>query len=181
MKRKIGLTVWIIFLFSTGCVFAQQMSADQQKFAIGAGIQRQQNDFGVGINLTSPYFASGAIAVRAQAAINWLDADVDEGDSWQPYMSNRLGVVARKAVIADKVNVYGEAGALLLLPHESFSDTELRSGGYGLFGFELCLSPSLVQYLEVGGMGTGAKAEKLPGSPIYANGLHIGVGMRYHL
>lgn len=170
-----------IFLFSTGCAFAQNRPADQNRFAIGAGIQQQQNDFGLGINLTSPYFASGAVAIRAQAGVNWLDRPVDGAGTWQPYMSNRLGIVARTAIIEDKVNVYGKGGGVLLVPNSTFSSDGLKSGGYGLFGFELCLSPTLVQYLEVGGIGTGARADKLPGNPIYANGLHIGVGMRVHL
>lgn len=70
MNRKIRLTALAIFLFSISCAFAQYLPADQDRFAIGAGIQHQQNDFGLAVNLTSPYFASGAVAIRGQAGVN---------------------------------------------------------------------------------------------------------------
>ena len=34
-------------------------------------------------------------------------------------------------------------------------------------------------FIEIGGVGSGATADKVVGNPIYANGLMINVGYRY--
>ena len=43
------------------------------------------------------------------------------------------------------------------------------------------MSPNTNYYLEVGGVGKGAVADKAFGEPIYSNGLLINVGFRYSL
>ena len=52
-------------------------------------------------------------------------------------------------------------------------------GGYGLFGFEFFMNSRNNYFIEIGGVGTGAVADKVANSPIYSNGLLINVGFRH--
>jgi len=65
-----------------------------------------------------------------------------------------------------------------LIPNGIFSSASSQAGGYGLFGFEFKPIDAFGFYLEVGGLGTGAKADKLPTKPIYSNGFLTNVGFR---
>jgi hypothetical protein len=64
------------------------------------------------------------------------------------------------------MRLYTEAGGVILFPNNDFSD-DIAFGGYGLFGFEFFthrMSP-VTYFIEAGGMGTSASAEKLSGAP----------------
>ena len=54
-------------------------------------------------------------------------------------------------------------------------------GGYGLLGFEFYPHRKGCYFIELGGVGTGATADKIPSSPIYSNGFLISTGIRFHL
>ncbi|MBX3252512.1 MAG: hypothetical protein KF862_00115 [Chitinophagaceae bacterium] len=98
--------------------------------------------------------------------------------TWSPYGSFRLGIRGRQPVIEEKIYLYGEGGSTLLLPNSTFSTEKTHWGGYGLFGFEFRATRQFGYYLELGTMGTGAKADKVPATPIYANGFTSSVGCR---
>jgi hypothetical protein len=54
-------------------------------------------------------------------------------------------------------------------------------GGYGLFGFEFFFTKFGNYFIEIGAVGTGAKADKVASKPIYSNGLTVSTGMRFIL
>jgi len=85
-----------------------------------------------------------------------------------PYGQYRLGVAATAARVGGFVRLYGEGGVIYVRPNSDMSD-DAQLGGYGLFGFEFLLStedrPKLSYFIELGGSGIGARAEKLPESP----------------
>ncbi|MEO0332135.1 MAG: hypothetical protein AAF223_10680, partial [Bacteroidota bacterium] len=78
----------------------------------------------------------------------------------------------------DFARLYGEGGIILLLPSDTFSAERTELGGYGLFGFEFYLKNNANYFIEIGGVGTGAQADKVPNKPIYSNGLLISTGFR---
>ena len=51
----------------------------------------------------------------------------------------------------------------------------------GLLGFEFLANQRLSYFVELGGMGTGAKADKTPLKPIYSNGFTASTGIRFRL
>jgi len=57
-------------------------------------------------------------------------------------------------------------------------------GGWGGFGFEIAQRKNNLDdagtsyFVELGGIGTGASASRLPTQPIFANGFLINVGFR---
>jgi hypothetical protein len=78
------------------------------------------------------------------------------------------------------MRLYGEGGVIVLFPSSEFSSESEVLGGYGLFGFEFFFSHQSNYFIEIGGIGTGAVADKASGKPIYSNGLLINVGLRHH-
>jgi hypothetical protein len=175
-----------IFLFLALCllsanILAQSGSNPSKKLGIGFQVNQFQRDFGIGVHVVSPYFVNSKIALRLSGNLQWLEHASDDETTWTPYANFQLGIRGRQFVVDDKVIMYGEGGATLLLPNSTFSNVESKFGGYGLFGFEFYPTPRLAYFLELGGMGTGATAEKITGKPIYSNGFVTSVGFRFGL
>lgn len=99
---------------------------------------------------------------------------------WTPYVNFSLGVVSVGGEVGGFMRLYGEGGVLILLPADEFSSESMEFGGYGLFGFEFFMNKKANYYIEIGGVGTGAKADKIVTKPIYSNGLLISAGFRFH-
>ncbi len=98
--------------------------------------------------------------------------------TWSPYTNFTLGVVGVGGTISDWARLYGEGGVLFILPNSAFSSSSVDVGGYGLFGFEFFMNPHVNYYIELGGVGSGAKADKIALNPIYSNGFLIQTGFR---
>lgn len=148
-------------------------------FGIGFHLGQFQKDFSLGLDLTSPYFVDDRIAVRVKGNIAWnehINSVLET--TWTSYSNLSIGVVGVGGTVGDFMRLYGEGGFLFLFPSEEFSSESSEIGGYGLFGFEFFMSPNMNYYLEIGGVGTGAVADKVVGKPIYSNGLLINVGFR---
>lgn len=149
--------------------------------SIGFQIHQVQRDFGIGVHVTTPYFHN-VIALRAGVSRQWLD-HIPAGANaatWDPYLQVRFGVASRNTVIADALSIYSEGGLLYLRPNAKFSGETSELGGYGVLGVEFHASRFLGQFLEVGGVGTGANADRAEGNPIYSNGLIVSAGMRWY-
>jgi len=179
--KKIVLLLFTTFLLSSFS-FCQEKPSKLNRFAIGFNLNRNQNDFGVGINFTSPYIAK-SLAFRIESGVYFFQGTslLDTAEMWSPYFSNRIGVIGRTPIIKDKINVYTEGGMILMIPNINFSSSNIQFGGYGVLGFEFCITQFVVQFIEIGGIGTGAMADKCFGNPIYSNGFMISGGMRFHL
>ena len=68
-----------------------------------------------------------------------------------------------------------------LFPSDTFSSKSFELGGYGLFGFEFYMAPRNNFFIEIGGVGIGARTGNIVNEPIYSNGLIIAAGFRIHL
>lgn len=159
-----------------------QVTTLGSRTGFGGHIGQYQRDFNLGLNLTSPYFCYKKLAVRARANMAWNEhLNTSNEITWSSYSHVSVGVVSIAGQAGDFVRLYGEGGVLLLFPSEDFSSSSANMGGYGLFGFEFFMYENANYFLEVGGVGTGARADKIAGSPIYSNGLLMNVGFRYQL
>lgn len=169
-------------LMGAGVAANAQVTTLGNRTAFGGHIGQYQRDFNLGLNLTSPYFCYNKIAVRARANMAWNEhLNTSNEMTWSPYSSVSVGVVSIAGQVGDFIRLYGEGGVLLLFPSKDFSSSSANLGGYGLFGFEFFMCEHANYFLEVGGVGSGAHADKIAGSPIYSNGLLINVGFRYQL
>ena len=165
MKKTILI---LVIVFVAGFSGNAQEGAFGKKTEIGFQIAQYQNDFGIGVNLSSPYFAKKRLAVRLRGNLVWNQHLNSESVTvWSPYSNLSLGIVGVAREIGDFLRLYGEGGMIILFPSGDFSTKSFQNGGYGLFGFEFFMDRNSNYYIEIGGIGTGAVADKIAGKPIY--------------
>lgn len=155
-----------------------QESLVRNSVGMGFHLNQYQQDFGMGLQLTSPYFLQKRLAVRNRFNVMFHDHRIPGGSKWTPYVSNSIGFVNTAAVVKDFLRLYGEGGFLFLFPADDFSAKDVQFGGYGLFGFEFNFGGGAAYFIELGGIGTGARAELTAEREFYSNGFMIGTGFR---
>lgn len=148
---------------------------------IGFHINQVQRDFGFGLHVISPYFFMNMFAIKASTNIQWFEHFDSTEVTTTRYQNIQLGMRGRGFSVGDNISVYGEGGMFVILPNTRFSSESFVMGGYGLLGFEFRTGPRLAYFIELGGVGAGAKADKVAGKPIYSNGFLINVGLNIRL
>ncbi|WP_323757102.1 hypothetical protein [Roseivirga sp.] len=179
MKNTV-LLICILICGISSSTYAQETEEINSNWGLGFHIKQNQQDFGLGVNMTSPYFAQKKVALRVRANLLFNEHINNTNiTTWTPYSSMSLGIIGVAGKIGEFIRLYSEGGLTLLLPSSEFSSESTVLGGYGLFGFEFFMHQSANYFIEIGGVGTGASADKIVGNPIYSNGLMINVGYRY--
>jgi len=173
-RIKVFLAVFSIALYSLNVSGHEQ----QNKVDIGFNVSQYQREFGVGVHLISPYFINSKVAGRVGANLQWFEYFDGAETTWVPYQNFQLGLRGRNIVIENKLFVYGEGGLIAIMPNSDFSSKNSEYGGYGVFGFEFKPSSKIAYFIELGGVGTGAKADRIDNKPIYSNGFITNVGFR---
>lgn len=177
--KRIGTISAILLLTAAVAINAQARDSKAAgKPSLGFNVSQYQNDFGIGVHFLTPYFFNNSFAVKIGGNVQWLQYSNPDA-RWTPYWNLQLGFRGREFIVEDKISIYGEGGLVILLPNSEFSSRSFQAGGYGLFGFEFMTASGLSYFIEMGGIGTGASADKVPGRPIYSNGLMTNVGFRY--
>ena len=148
------------------------------KTEIGFSISQYQRDFGIGLQVISPYFFRKMVAIKAATNIQWFENSNGTETTFTSYQNIQLGMRGRSNIVTHNISIYGEGGVFIILPNSDFSSENMEIGGYGLFGFEFKINPSFAYFIELGGVGTGATADKIAGKPIYSNGFLKNVGFR---
>lgn len=172
-----------IFVFTILILFTAVNADDREsshEFSFGFQLNRFQDDFGFGANLTSPYFANSKIAVRLRGNIMFFEHAENQETLWTPYPNLSLGLIGVAGKAGESIRLYGEGGVIFIFPSNKFSSDNVVLGGYGGFGFEFFISSKTNYYIEIGGIGTGATADNILNKPIYSNGLSICSGFRTH-
>lgn len=177
--KKVILSIGIVWCLAFGVVSQEAININSG-FGMGFHLIQNHEDFGLGLNVTSPFLVSNNVAVRLRGNFLWHEHLNDENKTtWSSYSNISLGVIGVGGVVGNFLRLYGEGGFVMLFPSIDFSDESTVFGGYGLFGFEFFMHSHSCYFIEIGGIGTGAKAEKITGEPIYSNGFSVGVGYRY--
>lgn len=148
------------------------------RFEIGFNISQCQKDFGFGVNVISPYFMRKTIAIKAGTSILWFENFNGSETVMTTYQNFQLGMRGRSIIVNHNISIYGEGGTFIVLPNSDFSSQRSVFGGYGLFGFEFRIVPRVAYFIELGGVGTGATADKIAGKPIYSTGFLTNVGLK---
>ncbi|HON18773.1 MAG TPA: hypothetical protein PK990_06345 [Salinivirgaceae bacterium] len=174
-KIFISLSVFVYFLS------AQCQERDFNKISYGFQLVKFQNEFGIGVHLLTPEFKNLRINVKTN--LNWLNhPDAQNNQTWTEFINNQVGINYQRC-ITNNINLYSEGGIVLIYPNNSFSNESVNFGGYGVFGFEFFLTENTSRnpsyFIELGGIGTGAVANKVVSKPIYSNGFLISVGYRF--
>lgn len=176
--RKVLLLPSITLLF---LLIIPRAGHCQRILGVGIGMNQAVSDYGMGINLTSPLIVQ-RIQLRLSANIQGLQGVPASADRARlyGYENIRLGVIGKPKYVADRVIIYGEGGPGVLINSARVTTKKMNLLGYGVIGGEYLLRNKLWIYLEGGGIGSGAEADKLIGKPMYATGLFFGMGLRLH-
>lgn len=171
----------IIFLFTlTIHAAATAQDTPSTKTSFGFQLNQYQKDFGIGLNVTSPYFVKEILAVRGRVNMMFYEHIKGTEITWTPYTNITLGLIGLSGNIRNHLKMYGEGGLLVMFPSGEFSGNSAEFGGYGFFGFEVFIDNTNSYFIELGGSGTGAVADKLPFKPIYSNGFITSVGYKHY-
>lgn len=182
MKKVILLFAAIATLSVTASAQEAAVVDKKNHIAVGMNINSFGGDFGLGINVTSPTFFDNHMAVKVSGNYQWLDHIDAGGDhTWTGYTLFRAGLMGVNMSLSEVIELYGEGGLALALTDNSLSTESSTMGGYGLFGFEFFMPANMSYFIELGGMGLGAKADKVATSPLIANGFMASVGFRVRL
>ena len=177
--KQITLSIIALVAFIT-TVNAQENPINKG-WGFGFQLNQYQRDFGMGLTATSPFFVHDAIALRARGNFMFYEHPENGTTKWTAYSNVSLGVVGVAGYIGNFMRLYGEGGVIALFPSDDFSSESFQIGGYGLFGFEFFMTHMTNYFVEIGGVGTGAVADKVENEPIYSNGLLISTGFRIQL
>ena len=172
--------VALLFLLAAGLLTSNLASAQTKsnRTEIGFNLSQYQKDFGVGLHVISPYFFKETIAIKAGTNRQWLQHFNGTETIQTAYHNIQLGMRGRSHLVTQNISLYGEGGVFMILPNSHFSSHSLELGGYGLFGFEFRIVPRFAYFIELGGVGIGATADKIAGKPIYSNGFLTNVGIK---
>ena len=188
MKNLLIIPFMCIILVNSGKaqkVENDDTSSKANHFSMGYNLNDFGHDFGVGINITSPYFANKKVAVKISENFQWLNHIGADGKyTWTGYNNVRIGMVSGGFMLNNTIRLYGEGGVTFLISPSTITSNTTHAGGYGLFGFEFFINTpknNLSYFIELGGIGTGAIADKVAASPIYSNGFMSSVGFRIYL
>jgi len=154
------------------------VQSNSNKIEIGFNISQYQKDFGIGLHVVSPYFMMKMVAIKAGANIQWFENSDGIETTLTTYQNIQVGMRSRSNLVSHGISVYGEGGVFIILPHRDFSSQSSVVGGYGVFGFEFRILPGFAYFIELGGVGSGATADKIAGKPIYSNGFLTNVGLK---
>jgi len=178
MKKNLSLAFALIASIIT---LKAQEKPINSGFSFGFQLCQFQRDFGLGLNLTSQYFAKEKIAVRLKGNLMYNENVQNSITIWTPYTNLSFGLIGASGKLGEYIRLYGEGGVIGLFPSNEFSSKQFEFGGYGLFGFEFFMNNSNNYFIEIGGVGVGATQDKIALQPIYSNGLLISTGFRLQL
>lgn len=162
-------------------VNGQGIPALDKKYALAISANEIGYDAGVGVEFSTPAFLFHKLRARLKANKAWLECYKAAVDHWATYHSVGASLVY-DVVRIERSAVYAEFGAHMLFPGRKFSSAAHIQGLNGLLGADLFIVNTdaiNVSYFFSGGVTMAtAHAEKLEGSPAYADGFVFSTGFR---
>jgi hypothetical protein len=127
------------------------------------------------------------LRVTLGGGVSWYPYATSNGEqSWAEYGHLRLVMEGGARAPGSPVRIYGFGGPVIEFISDRLSEKSVALGGLGGFGFEYYFvsdeRDGPVSYMmELGGIGTSARADELPGKPLFSTGFLITVGLRWYL
>lgn len=143
--------------------------------SFGFSLQDWNQDFGMGISITSPWFLYQKASIKLSGNVLFK-----EDNQWEPYYAVCLGCIGGSFMESADIRLYGEGGFLFLFPTQTFDSSSFRFGGYGHFGFEFFLSTkkwASSYFIELGSNGINATTNT---GNSYGNGFAAACGFRIY-
>ena len=149
------------------------------RFAGGFNVNSSGGDFGLGFNLTTPYFLNSKVAFRLRSNVAWHSRIKNNNtELWTPYYSISLGVLSKADIVKDRIRVYGEGGVVVYIAPSILASSKYNVGGYGDFGFEF-LKSIFGFFIEAGGI-SGFPGDNLIVEESISNGFFVSTGCRVY-
>jgi len=188
IRTSIALVSVLVIMLGAPRVSGQTpASATNTGAAVGMAVQRLQDDFGVSGFFTSPAFFGGNARVTVAGGAAWYPyGRTSSGDQdWVPFGHTRIVAESGHRLGQAPLRLYGFGGVILAFLPQRLSDDLLSVGGVGGFGFEFFAptnsgSAPVSYFIELGGVGSGARATNEPGRPVLLNGFLIQSGVRFY-
>lgn len=152
-------------------------------WTLGTEVLGLPGEFGVGLHVLTPGLFGENFRLKIGGSNQWLRGRLpgQEAQSRVGYTSFRLGVHISFPFGAKGLTGYSEGGVLETFPESRLSGRSFVLGGYGVFGLEFRMSRASASFVEFGGIGSGARAERLVGRPSYSRGFVVAAGVRFRL
>jgi hypothetical protein len=166
-----------------------EIDTSKENGSVGMSLHRFQDDFGLGATATTPAIAHW-IRFTLGAGVAWYPygQTASGNQTWDPFYHGRIVVEVGPGYLRGvPIRPYGFGGVQAILLPSNLSSNHVAMGGLGGFGAELAfMAPGrqtgpVTYFMELGGVGTGATANKLGGDPSVASGFLISAGLRVYL
>ena len=188
LRELVGLVAMVLVFSATGAGAQTPVEPSSNVgSAVGIAVHRLQDNFALSGSWSSPAFSDGKARITAGGGVAWYPYGTSaSGDQdWVPFGHSRVVVESGHRVGRAPLRLYGFGGALLVFQSERLSDNVLAVAGIGGFGFEFFAPTSTINapvsyFIEIGGVGSGARATNLPGHPILLNGFMVQSGLRFY-
>lgn len=181
-----GLFVFMGLLLIFAVTGFAESSDSNLSWGAGYSITEYTDAFGLNLNFLSPAFFENSVQIKLDANVNWLNALYQNGIetkyNWFPYFSGSLEVIGG-GFINPFIRLYGFGGIYFLIGNKDITTLDYKIGGIGGFGFEFFFNNKEVKtsyFIEIGGCGIKAIADKLLYSPLISNGFVISAGFRFY-
>lgn len=134
--------------------------------AVGVGVQRLQDGFGLALEVKSPRFLQDRLAVTLAGGVGWhpdlraLPTDTEDQDfgAWLLYGHTRLLLEASVRIALGSGRLYAQLGPSALFLPERLSTTRVGLGVYGTVGAEIFAGDGLRAFPFAFFMELGASA-----------------------
>jgi hypothetical protein len=140
--------------------------------AIGLGVQRLQDEFGLALSIATPRFLDDHLAIAIAGGVGWypdlralpMDAEDQDFGAWSLYGHARITLEASARIAPISGRVYAAIGPSALLLSERLSTTRFAFGVYGAVGAELFAGDAVrsfpfAVFFEIGGVAHAAAAD----------------------
>jgi hypothetical protein len=167
-----------VALLATALVFGAYDPAIDQAFgpskgmAIGLGVQRLQDDFGLVLKIVSPRFFDDRLSIVLSGGAGWFPdqrlapagSDAQTFSQWSLYGNARLCAEASTQIAFAASRLYATVGPSMLILANNLSTKKVGIGAYGAVGVELFAGDELRAYpfslfMEIGAVAHDASAD----------------------
>jgi hypothetical protein len=156
-------------------------------WSLGFELHRYQDDFGLGLVVSSPLFLreSSRITLRGGTSAYPYGLSAGGNQEWELWGDIGGYLESGYRVPRFPLRLYGFGGPVVVFTPSQLRSDLIAVGGEGGFGFEFFMPHAgdagdgpVSYFIELGGVGTGVRADKIPARPSFGNGFLTRVGFR---
>lgn len=153
-----------------------------KKMSFGIHVNRQQNNFGYGVNIGTGNILKSQLQFKVKANMSFIENANDPlKTTWNSFYNFNAGFAWQPSTQQNFINPYVEVGGAAVLTCFKFTEEKIHFGPYALAGFDVNIYKNSTIFFEMGAIYTGAMAERLINNPTYISGFLSTAGWRYNL